>query len=440
MDFNHFLISLVTIVNEMSPYVLLGFLIAGLLHVFVPASAMARHLSGRGLKPVVKAAILGIPLPLCSCGVLPAAVSLRRQGASRGASTSFLIATPQTGVDSIAATYSLLGLPMAIIRPIAALVGAVAGGMAVDRSAGARDDGAAGAATAVNGNEFHGMSFFGKLGAALRYGMVDMVASVGRWLVAGLLVAALITVLVPDSLFTGLSEYPLLAMLAVLVAAIPMYICATGSIPVAMSLMMKGLSPGIAFVMLMAGPAANFASLIILGKSYGRKATAIYVASVAVTAIVFGLAIDLLLPPSWFAIAGAPAAGCHVEADIFATVCSVVLLALLALSPWLQRRFGHKHGAGACHCGAGCGCEDDCACETSNNKIAMNTMTFKVSGMACVHCRNRVADAVSKVCGVESADVDLGKATLTVSGDMDSDAVMEAVRVAGYEIEPVEPA
>ena len=128
MDFNHFLISLVTIVNEMSPYVLLGFLIAGLLHVFVPASAMARHLSGRGLKPVVKAAILGIPLPLCSCGVLPAAVSLRRQGASRGASTSFLIATPQTGVDSIAATYSLLGLPMAIIRPIAALVGAVAGG------------------------------------------------------------------------------------------------------------------------------------------------------------------------------------------------------------------------------------------------------------------------------------------------------------------------
>lgn len=438
MDFNHFLISLVTIVNEMSPYVLLGFLIAGLLHVFVPASAMARHLSGRGLKPVVKAAILGIPLPLCSCGVLPAAVSLRRQGASKGASTSFLIATPQTGVDSIAATYSLLGLPMAIIRPIAALVGAVAGGMAVDRSAGAQDESAAGAATTVNGNEFHGRSFFGKLGAALRYGMVDMVASVGRWLVAGLLVAALITVLVPDSLFTGLSEYPLLAMLAVLVAAIPMYICATGSIPVAMSLMMKGLSPGIAFVMLMAGPAANFASLIILGKSHGRKATAIYVASVAVTAIVFGLAIDLLLPRSWFAIAGAPAAGCHVEGDIFATVCSVVLLALLVLSPWLRRRAGsHSHSHACCGCGASCGCEGEkCACETSTNNTAMNTMTFKVSGMACVHCRNRVADAVSKVCGVESADVDLGKATLTVSGDMDSDAVMEAVRVAGYEIEP----
>ena len=327
---------------------------------------------------------------------------------------------------------------MAIIRPIAALVGDVAGGMAVDRSAGARDDGAAGAATAVNGNEFHGMSFFGKLGAALRYGMVDMVASVGRWLVAGLLVAALITVLVPDSLFTGLSEYPLLAMLAVLVAAIPMYICATGSIPVAMSLMMKGLSPGIAFVMLMAGPAANFASLIILGKSHGRKATAIYVASVAVTAIVFGLAIDLLLPRSWFAIAGAPAAGCHVEADIFATVCSIVLLALLALSPWLLRRAGSHAG---CGCGASCGCEGEkCACETSTNNTAMSTMTFKVSGMACVHCRNRVADAVSKVCGVESADVDLGKATLTVSGDMDSDAVMEAVRVAGYEIELVEPA
>ncbi len=161
-------------------------------------------------------------------------------------------------------------------------------------------------------------------------------------------------------------------------------------------------------------------------------------ASVAVTAIVFGLAIDLLLPRSWFAIAGAPAAGCHVEADIFATVCSIVLLALLALSPWLLRRAGSHAG---CGCGASCGCEGEkCACETSTNNTAMSTMTFKVSGMACVHCRNRVADAVSKVCGVESADVDLGKATLTVSGDMDSDAVMEAVRVAGYEIELVEPA
>lgn len=131
MTFNHFINSLWVIICEMSPYILLGFLIAGMLHVFVDQKTMSRHLSGKGWKPVVKAALFGIPLPLCSCGVLPTAVALRRRGASKGATTSFLIATPQTGVDSIAATYSLLGLPFAILRPVAALAGAVAGGLAV---------------------------------------------------------------------------------------------------------------------------------------------------------------------------------------------------------------------------------------------------------------------------------------------------------------------
>lgn len=128
MNFNEILHTFLIILNQMSPYILLGFLIAGLLHVFVRPSAMSRHLSGRGWRPVVKAALFGIPLPLCSCGVLPTAVSLRRQGASKGATTSFLIATPQTGVDSIAATYSLLGLPFAIIRPVAALAGSFSEG------------------------------------------------------------------------------------------------------------------------------------------------------------------------------------------------------------------------------------------------------------------------------------------------------------------------
>ena len=134
MEFSHLIYALLNILNQMSPYILLGFILAGMLHVFIRPDTMSRHLSGHGWRPVVKAALLGIPLPLCSCGVLPTAVALRRQGASKGASTSFLIATPQTGVDSIAATYALLGLPFAIVRPIAALVGSVAGGMAVDRS------------------------------------------------------------------------------------------------------------------------------------------------------------------------------------------------------------------------------------------------------------------------------------------------------------------
>ncbi|MCM1378891.1 MAG: permease [Bacteroides sp.] len=393
----------------MAPYILLGFFIAGLLQVFVNRRTMARHLSGRGWKPVIKAALFGIPLPLCSCGVLPTAVALRRRGASKGATTSFLIATPQTGVDSIAATYSLLTPAFAVIRPVAALVGAVFGGMAVSKlgdedtaDSEIKDD-------VAEEPEITG-GFWTKMLAAVKYGFVDMVASVGGWLVIGLLVAALITVFVPDELFVSLSRYPLVAMLAVVVVAIPMYVCATGSIPIAMSLMMKGLSPGIAFVMLMAGPAANFASIVILSKTQGRKATAIYVGSVVLTALAFGLAIDLLFPTQWF-VPGMHGAHCHGEsANWFSTVCALLLGGLLVYTQIINRKHHHHH-----------------------NIEEEMTQKFKIMGMNCPHCQASVQRAIASVAGVESVDVDLKGACATVNGSADSAAVIEAVKLAGFD-------
>lgn len=410
MDFHTLSYSLLAILNQMSPYILLGFILAGLLHVFVRPSTMTRHLSGKGWKPVVKAALLGIPLPLCSCGVLPTAVGLRRRGASSSAATSFLIATPQTGVDSIAATYSLLGLPFALIRPLAALVGAVGGGMAVDKIAGNEftvDDNS----LQSDDNDSIPATLSGKIAEALRYGLVDMVGNMGKWLVIGLVVAALITVFVPDSLFVGLSRYPLLAMLAVVAVAIPMYICATGSIPIALSLMAKGLSPGIAFVMLMAGPAANFASIVILGRAMGRKATIVYIASVVVTAIAFGLAIDLLLPRQWFAMTGAYHAACHgAHAAIswFDTACSALLIALLIYSAIKNHR------------------------KTPATITAM-TKTYKIEGMNCQHCAASVRNAISAVDGVENVTVDLGAKQAIVEGSANTDNIAQAVRMAGFE-------
>lgn len=415
MDISAFFYSFAGILNQMSPYILLGFLIAGLLHVFVRPSTMARHLAGRGWKPVVKAALLGIPLPLCSCGVLPTAVSLRRRGASRAAATSFLIATPQTGVDSIAATYSLLGLPFALIRPVAALAGAFAGGIAVDKTASGdmADDIAEcsdGCHTDASETDEFPTGFFARLGAAVKYGLVDMVASVGKWLVIGLIVAALITVFIPDSLFMGLSDYPLLAMLAVVAVAVPMYVCATGSIPIALSLMAKGLSPGIAFVMLMAGPAANFASIMILGRTLGRRATAVYVGSVVVTGIAFGLAIDLLLPASWFAVGNAATAACHSHAfSIFDTACSALLVGLLIYAAIKNRKHNHQ-------------------------TTSTMTTTYNIEGMACPHCKATVEKALRSLDGVESVDVDLAKGTATVDGTATPEAVAEAVRLAGFDV------
>ena len=187
--------ALVLMTAEMAPYLLLGFFIAGILRVFVPRSLYTKHLARPGMKSVVKAAALGVPLPLCSCGVIPTTVGLRREGASNGACTSFLIATPQTGVDSIAATYSLMGLPFAIVRPVAALFTAIFGGWLVQKYA--HEDKEAVANVTCGDSCCHSpgenKSLVGKLKEAFSYAFVEMMEDVGKWLVVGLLIAALIT-------------------------------------------------------------------------------------------------------------------------------------------------------------------------------------------------------------------------------------------------------
>lgn len=412
MDFTHLFHTLLGILNAMSPYILLGFLIAGILHAFCNPSVMSRHLSGRGFGPIVKAALFGIPLPLCSCGVLPTAVSLRRSGASKGATASFLIATPQTGVDSIAATWSLLGAPFAVLRPVAALVGSVFGGALV----GAGDKERA-TEVVMAQPDSRKPTFGARCLDALRYGMVDMVASVGKWLVVGLLIAACITVFVPDEIFLRLKEYPLLAMLLMVAVAVPMYICATGSIPIALSLMLKGLTPGVGFVLLMAGPAANFASVMVLRKELGTRGTVLYVLSVVVTAIAFGLLIDYLLPASWFVPdASILAPGGHHAISVFDTVCSVVLVGLL-VNAYVRHRKGAAHGHGCCD-GAACG----------------EVMEIKVEGMMCAHCQGAVRDGISSLEGVEDVEVDLGKGIARVRGHVDRGKVEAKIESLGYDV------
>lgn len=418
MELNNLAISFINIINEMSPYILLGFLIAGLLHVFVKEQTLLRHLSGNGLKTVVKAAAIGIPLPLCSCGVLPTAVGLRRGGASKAATTSFLIATPQTGVDSIAATYSLLGLPFALTRPVAALVCALFGGTAVGRFCPdpTQEKGEKGERredrSASDSRPFHH-----KLAASVKYGFVEMIDSIGKWLVIGLVIATLITVFVPSEWFVGLREVPIAAMLLVVLIAVPMYICATGSIPIAMSLMLKGLTPGVAFVLLMAGPAANFASIVILNRTQGRKATAIYVASVVITAILFGCLIDYVLPATWYQPRTLTTESvCHTEFGWFETGCSILLLILLAAAAWrsIARRFYRN--------------------ENPDKNQENMTREYKIKGMNCAHCRASVEKAISGLAEVESVNVNLASGIATVTGEATPLSVEEAVRAAGFDI------
>ena len=402
-----FVYSLINMLAEMAPYLLLGFGIAGILYAFVPSGFYRKHLSKPGAWSVIKAALIGVPLPLCSCGVLPTAVSLRRNGASRGASTSFLLATPQTGVDSIAATYSLLGPAFAIIRPVAALVTAFVGGMLVNRSDKACPADAAGEVDTIDAPAAD--SFFGKIRDALRYGYVEMVQNIGKWLIIGLVIAAAITVFIPDGFFTFFAGYPLLAMLAVVVVAVPMYVCSTGSIPIALSLMLKGLSPGAAFVLLMAGPAANFASVIIVSKSLGRRAAAIYLSVIVIGAIVIGLCIDYLMPRDWFTMPlTAGHALCHLQVGLFPGICSAVLILLLINA--LIRRYLPK----------------------KSKKMENGQITITVKGMTCGHCKAMVEKNIGKLPGVESVEADLATGMTVIKGNPDMAAVREVIDDLGF--------
>ncbi|MCR5180411.1 MAG: SO_0444 family Cu/Zn efflux transporter [Bacteroidaceae bacterium] len=446
--------ALVMMTAEMAPYLLLGFLIAGLLRTFVPRTLYSKHLAPRNMKSVVKAAALGIPLPLCSCGVIPTAVGLRKEGASHGACTSFLIATPQTGVDSIAATYSLMGLPFAIVRPIAALFTAMFGGWLVNRYA--REDEALSAASAKSGEHGHcdcesghchhehqeqqPTSFWSKLTGALDYAYVEMMQDVGKWLIVGLLIAALITVAVPNEWLAALHEYKLLNMLIVLAIAIPMYVCATGSIPIAVSLMAKGLTPGAALVLLMAGPAVNSASMLVIGKVFGKRTLWLYIVSIVIGAMLFGLGIDYLLPQDWFAVQSAIAttAGHCAHSLSLMDWAWIVLLVVLLINAFWQMHHGHSCSCGHDHGhGHSCGCGHDHENEHHHDhhheEAAQQVTYYHVDGMSCNHCKANVEKAIRGVEGVTDVEVDLASGTATVQGNHDHAALIARVDSFGYE-------
>ena len=404
--------ALLLMTAEMAPYLLLGFFIAGILRVFVPRSLYSQHLAKPGMKSVVKAAALGIPLPLCSCGVIPTAVGLRKEGASHGACTSFLIATPQTGVDSIAATYSLMGLPFAIVRPLAALFTAMFGGWLVSKYA-QEDNGARGEEQGARGK-----SFAGKLKEAFSYAFVEMMEDVGKWLVVGLLIAALITVAVPNDWLAALHDYKLLNMLIVLAIAIPMYVCATGSIPIAVSLMAKGLTPGAGLVLLMAGPAVNTASMLVIGKVFGGRTLKLYLLSIVVGAMLFGLGIDYLLPQEWFAVqSGITASACHEEGiGLFSYICTALLIVFL-LNALLHSHHHHHHHHGE-------------EVEEMSSYIIYN-----VEGMNCSHCAENVQRAIAAVEGVEQVSVSLHEGTACVVGSPSDPDILLAVESIGFRAE-----
>ncbi|MCX7804299.1 MAG: SO_0444 family Cu/Zn efflux transporter [Planctomycetota bacterium] len=457
--------------GQMAPYLLLGFLAAGVLSVLIPPAWVERHLGGSGPWPVIKATLFGIPLPLCSCGVIPVAAGLRRQGAGRGATAAFLASTPQTGADSILATYGMMGPVFAVVRPLVALVSGLLCGAAVALTCRNRSDGGGGGA-ASDGQNAGGsdrpacatpsvccssdvVGGGGRVIRALKYGFVTLPGDMARPLLIGLGAAGIIAALVPGEIFATFSSVGGIAgMLAAMLLAIPMYVCATGAIPVAAALVAKGVTPGAALVFLIAGPATNAATIAAAVRLLGRRGAAIYLAVLSAVALAAGILLDFL--SAGVGMAGADMC-CPAEVlPLWANHVSAAVLLALLLAGMLAGAIARRSGARAA-AGGGAIAVSSGPCREMDAKTAgqfppdissgapedrgnsrISSLELKIAGMTCRHCAEAVRVALAACPGVGGVRVDIGTGVAEVWGDrIETPALVSAVRRAGFEAEAI---
>jgi len=351
------------LLNQAAFYILFGLLVGGLLKTFLSPAYVARHLGKGRFSSVFKAALLGIPIPLCSCGVLPAAATLKKQGANNGAVTAFLISTPESGVDSIVMSWALLDPIMTVARPVSAFISATVAGLLenfisysqpkAEPQAAPSPFRMAGAA-AVSAAPALPQGFAAKLKTGVKYMVNDLWPDIAGWFFIGIIVGGMITALVPDKIFSTWLGGGFSSMLLMLAIGIPLYICASASTPIAAAFILKGASPGTALVFLLAGPATNATSLTVLIGILGKRATALYLLSIAVVSVLCGLIVDAIYLS--LGIKAAATVGKHgAMLPHWLMLAAVFVLFALSVRPMLkifQGWFGGKKQGGSC-CGSG---------------------------------------------------------------------------------------
>jgi len=295
-----------------APWLLLGLVMAGLIKALVSEALLNRWVGGQGLGSIARAAVIGAPLPLCSCGAIPTALAMYRGGASRGPATAFLIGTPGIGVDSLAITYALLGPFMAVARAISAVLTAIVTGLLVGRTApasapagtvqasGSEDETESGCGsgcasgcndTSEANNGAPAQRLSARLAGGLRYAFTDILDDISLWLLVGLLVAGVLIALVPPQQLGELGS-GLWAMLLMAVIGIPLYMCATAATPIAAGLLLAGVSPGTVLVFLVAAPVTSLATLGVFRREMGNRALLAYLAGILAGAVLLGLGVD----------------------------------------------------------------------------------------------------------------------------------------------------
>ena len=409
-----FLLEIWSLCLQMSPFLLMGMFVSGLISMFVNSRLILKHIGSKNFLSILKSTVLGIPVPLCSCGVIPVAATLRDSGASKGSTVSFLVSTPQTGVDSIFLTYGMLGPVFALFRPLAAFVSGIFSGMVINSF----DDDTHHHLPDPDDAPNDKKPLIERLYSGLSYGFLTLPSDIVVPLFQGLIIAAAIAIIIPPDFIAekfSTSSYIMLFMM--LAVSLPIYVCATASIPIAVALMAKGVTAGAVFVFLMAGPATNASSIAVVKNILGRKTMAHYLFLISSTAVLFGFILDS------FITIGLPAvsSSSHTHADdSYISLFFTILFVLILLNAYTHKLKGGIPKP-----------------DGNENIIdgSQDRLSIRIDGMTCSHCRESVESAVYSCSGVESTSVDLLKGLVFVIGsELDESAIKDKIKSRGFSL------
>ncbi len=404
-----------TLSSEMAPYLLLGMLFSGLISIFIDNNLVLNQIGSKNISSILKSTVFGIPLPLCSCGVIPVAATLRDAGASKGATTSFLVSTPQTGIDSIFLTYGMLGPVYALFRPLAALISGIFSGIVINKL----DDEKHHHSSKTKNISSEQKSLIKRIKLGLKYGFLTLPSDIVVPLFQGLIVAAVISLFIPPNLiadYFNLNSF--LIYIVMLLVSLPLYVCATASIPIAVALMAKGISAGAVFVFLMAGPATNASSIAVIKNILGQKILYLYLLLISSTAIVFGVVLDtfFMIDPSSIKNLLHE----HHTDGFISLFLSILFFATLTNSYIYKIQRGKI-------------VTKDTATSASPSD---ENLSFKVKGMTCSHCKESVESAIYSFKTVINTSINLTTGDVLVIGNgLDENAIKEKIISRGFSID-----
>ena len=412
---NIFILEIWKLCLEMAPFLMLGMFVSGIISIFVDSRFILKHIGSNNFSSILKSTVMGIPIPLCSCGVIPVAATLREAGASKGSTVSFLVSTPQTGIDSIFLTYGMLGPVFAIFRPLAAFISGLFSGMVINHL----DDDVHHHLENSDNMTSEKKSFIDKVRSGIKYGFLTLPADIVVPLSQGLIIATLIAMFIPPDLIAGYFSSSLYVLYFLMLAvSLPLYVCATASIPIAVVLMSKGIPAGAVFVFLMAGPATNASSIAVIKNILGTRTLYQYLTLISLTAIVFGAILDSffnIILPGMDNIT-------HVHGDdgLYSIFLTIIFLLILANS----YRYSIKGSN-----------QGDTEIKDSIDQSVDNKTSFEVGGMTCSHCKESVENAVKSCSGVQSVSVDLLTGLVQVGGSgFDDRAIQDKIKSIGFEL------